>query len=179
MPTSTTVTELKINKLTKAQYNTSSKSATELWLVTDDDGYIETDQGVENVSKILVVGADGKVTLGNPGTAVADQSYDPTSTNAQAGTAVAQAVAGKASMSSVSEVLALVDWELVDDVITATMTVSGVTSSNVVFVSPAPTSADVYAAAGVLCTAQGTNSLTFTCSTIPSADMDVNVLILS
>lgn len=178
MPTSVTVNELKINKLTKAQYNTSSKSATELWLVTDDDGYIEVDQGVENVSKILVVGVDGKVTLGNPGTAVADQSYDPTSTNAQAGTAVAQALSTVPSMSSVTEVIMQTDWELVSDVITATVSVTGVTTTNSVLVSPAPSSASVYATAGVMCSAQGTNSLTFTCDTVPSADISVNILIL-
>lgn len=39
MSTSTTVNDLKINVLTKAQYDTSSKSSTELWMVTDDTYY--------------------------------------------------------------------------------------------------------------------------------------------
>ena len=44
MPTSTTVNDLKINTLTKAQYDTSSKSSTELWMVTDDFTYdVQTD----------------------------------------------------------------------------------------------------------------------------------------
>lgn len=174
MPTSVTVNELKINKLTKAQYNTSSKSATELWLVTDDDGYIEVDQGVENVSKILVVGADGKVTLGNPGTAVADQSYDPTSTNAQAGTAVAQALSTVPSMSSASITLAAADWSNS----TITVAVTGVTASNNVIVSPVSNDAEAYASAGILCTAQNADTLTFTCTTTPLTDLTVNVLIL-
>lgn len=44
MSTSTTVNDLKINVLTKAQYDTSSKSSTELWMVTDDITYdVQTD----------------------------------------------------------------------------------------------------------------------------------------
>lgn len=61
---------------------------------------------------------------------------------------------------------------------TQTITVTGVTSSNVVLVSPAPSSAQDYADAGIICTAQGTDSLTFTCDTVPSNDIDLSIVIL-
>lgn len=61
---------------------------------------------------------------------------------------------------------------------TQTVNVTGVTASNVVFVSPAPASAADYAAAGILCTAQSTNSLTFSCQTVPTNAITVNVVIL-
>lgn len=61
---------------------------------------------------------------------------------------------------------------------TQTVTVSGVTASNTVIVSPAPASADVYAAAGVRCTAQAANSLTFSCASTPTEALTVNVMIM-
>ena len=61
---------------------------------------------------------------------------------------------------------------------TQTVTVNGVTSTSVVFVSPDPADTTDYVSAGILCTSQGTNSLTFTATTTPSADIDVNVVML-
>ena len=60
-----------------------------------------------------------------------------------------------------------------------TVTVSGVTSSNYVVVSPAPASYDDYCEAGIYCSAQGTNSLTFKCDTVPSAALTVNIMIVN
>ena len=62
---------------------------------------------------------------------------------------------------------------------TQTVTATGVTASNTVIVSPAPSSIADYTAWWVYCSAQGTNSLTFTCDTEPSNDITVNVVILS
>lgn len=59
---------------------------------------------------------------------------------------------------------------------TQTVTVNGVTSTSVVFVAPDPADTTDYVSAGILCTAQGTNSLTFTATTTPSADIDVVVV---
>lgn len=61
---------------------------------------------------------------------------------------------------------------------TQTVTVTGVTATNTVFVSPAPASASDYASAGIICTAQGTDSLTFTCTTVPTNAITVNVVIM-
>lgn len=59
-----------------------------------------------------------------------------------------------------------------------TVTATGVTSSNTVIVSPAPANMEDYTDWKVLCTAQGTDSLTFTCDTEPSNDITVNVVII-
>jgi len=57
-----------------------------------------------------------------------------------------------------------------------TITVSGMTTTAVVIVAPAPASQADYTAAGILCTAQATDSLTFTASTTPTNDLTVNVI---
>lgn len=59
-----------------------------------------------------------------------------------------------------------------------TVTVSGVTADNIIFVSPAPASAADYASAGIICTAQATNSLTFTCESTPNTNISVNIVIM-
>ena len=67
---------------------------------------------------------------------------------------------------------------------TCTKTVSAVTTSNSVIVSPAPNSIDDYVAAGVVCTAQSVDTftqlgkLTFECTTTPSSDIVVNLMIV-
>lgn len=59
-----------------------------------------------------------------------------------------------------------------------TVNVSGVTADNTVLISPAPESISIYSAYGVICTAQGAGTLTFTCDLTPSNDISVNVVIL-
>lgn len=56
-----------------------------------------------------------------------------------------------------------------------TVAASGVTASNFVMVAPAPASHGAYVAAGIRCTAQGVDSLTFTCEAVPEVAIDVNV----
>ena len=51
-------------------------------------------------------------------------------------------------------------------------------SLTVVIVAPAPDSLEAYAAAGVRCTAQASGKLTFTCQSVPTAALTVNVVIL-
>lgn len=60
-----------------------------------------------------------------------------------------------------------------------TVTVSGVTSSNYIVVSPAPASYEAYCEAGIYCSAQGSNSLTFNCDTVPSTALTVNIMIVN
>ena len=60
-----------------------------------------------------------------------------------------------------------------------TVSVTGVTASNTVIVSPAPSDIADYADCGVYCSAQGSGTLTFGCDTAPSGDIVVNVLIMS
>lgn len=63
---------------------------------------------------------------------------------------------------------------------TQTVTVSGVladTTKQAITVSPAPGMGTVYDAAGIECMAQGANSLTFGCGTVPGNDITVNISI--
>lgn len=70
--------------------------------------------------------------------------------------------------------LAAADWSAG----TQTVTVSGVTSTGIIFVSPDPTDQAAYTSAGIIATAQSTDSITFTCTSTPSADIDVVVIML-
>lgn len=59
-----------------------------------------------------------------------------------------------------------------------TVSVSGITSTGVVFVSPDPTDQADYTTAGILCTSQATDLLEFTCTNTPTNDIDVVVVML-
>ena len=59
-----------------------------------------------------------------------------------------------------------------------TVTVDGVTSTNNIVVSPAPESMQEYMDCAVYCSAQAANKLTFNCTSVPSANITVNVLIV-
>ena len=59
-----------------------------------------------------------------------------------------------------------------------TVTATWVTATNTVIVSPDPSDYSDYTDAEIYCSAQGTDSLTFTCNSTPSNDIDVNVVIL-
>lgn len=61
---------------------------------------------------------------------------------------------------------------------TQTVSVTGVTSSNNVIVAPAPASISDYTTAGIYCSAQGSGTLTFTCDTVPTSAITVNVMIV-
>ncbi len=61
---------------------------------------------------------------------------------------------------------------------TQTVSVTGMTATGVVLVSPDPTDQSAYTSAGILCTAQAAGSLTFTCDTVPSGDLSVNIVML-
>ena len=71
--------------------------------------------------------------------------------------------------------IAVADW---NGGTTVTKTVTGMTATGVVLVSPDPTDQAAYTSAGIICTAQAADSLTFTATTTPSADIDVNVVCL-
>ena len=60
-----------------------------------------------------------------------------------------------------------------------TVSVSGVTADNTVFISPDPAYIKPYGDACVYCSAQAAGTLTFTCEDTPSADLKANVTILN
>ena len=206
MPTSTNVTNLKINTLTEAQYDTAVQGgvigANELSIITDLDGAIQVDtlptaSATEEGKIYQFVGTTtGSYTNGyfykcvsdggNPATYswtqvnVQPQPADPIPTQSgnagkfltTNGTTVSWA--DITSTPSTMPTLAVADWSNN----TQTVNVTGVTATNVVFVSPAPASAADYASAGIVCTAQGNGTLSFSCTTVPSNAITVNVVCL-
>ena len=78
---------------------------------------------------------------------------------------------------AVSVTLTAAGWD--SSTKTQTCTVSGVTASNIVIVAPSPDSQDAYTKAGVKCTAQAENSLTFTCKSVPTETLTVNIVIMN
>ena len=60
---------------------------------------------------------------------------------------------------------------------TQSVAAPGVSVSNAVTPTPGPASWEAAGKAGVRCTGQGENSLTFTCTTVPTEDLTYNVLI--
>ena len=59
-----------------------------------------------------------------------------------------------------------------------TVNVIGITADNTVLVSADPGSIEEYGACGVICTAQGAGTLTFTCKFTPTNNLDLNIVIL-
>ena len=60
---------------------------------------------------------------------------------------------------------------------TQIVSVNGVTADNNVDISPAPTSHNKYCECGIYCSAQASNSLTFSCRQVPKFNLTVNVRI--
>lgn len=75
---------------------------------------------------------------------------------------------------SITVTLASANWNGNSQTVTAT----GVTASNTVIISPAPSNIDDYGDAGIYCSAQSSNSLTFACASTPSNNISVNILIM-
>ena len=59
-----------------------------------------------------------------------------------------------------------------------TVNVTGVTANNTVLVSANPESVEEYGGCGIICTAQGAGTLTFTCKNTPTNNLSINVVIL-
>lgn len=86
-----------------------------------------------------------------------------------------QDISGKADKPTTTTVtIATTDWSN----LTCTKSVTGMTASKIVLVSPAPASFTAYTDAGVRCSAQGSGTLSFACDSVPSASVTVNILIL-
>ena len=83
-----------------------------------------------------------------------------------------------ATPKSVSVTLAAASWDSI--ALTQTVTVSGVSATEttqIITPTPALASQAAYYKAGILGTAQTENSLTFTCTTAPTEDLTVYVVI--
>lgn len=78
------------------------------------------------------------------------------------------------TISAIEVTLLASGWSTMTQSVAAT----GVTATNSVIVSPAPASQYAYIAAGVTCTGQQANLLTFTAEKAPTDDLTVNVMIV-
>lgn len=68
------------------------------------------------------------------------------------------------------------NWELDDGEYTQTVSVTGMSATKSVIVSPTDSSIFDYSDAEIVCNGQATNSLTFMASTLPTNDIDVNII---
>ena len=79
---------------------------------------------------------------------------------------------------SVSVTLAAASWDSTAKTQTVTVTgVSATETAQMITPTPALASQTAYYDAGILCTGQAADSLTFTCKTVPTADLTVYVVI--
>lgn len=85
-----------------------------------------------------------------------------------------EAVSGATSSSELTVSLVVANWSNNTQTVTAT----GVTTTNSVVIAPTTASKEDYLRAGIYCSSQGTNSLTFTCDTVPSNTVSVSVLVM-
>jgi hypothetical protein len=72
--------------------------------------------------------------------------------------------------------IAISDWNTGTRETGTDVAVSGITSSSLIWVSPAEPSIDDYAAYGVRAVAQGSNYITFKCDQVPDAEISVNLI---
>lgn len=77
---------------------------------------------------------------------------------------------------SVTVTLPAADWTAANGIYTQSVEVISMNTTKTVLVSPSDDSAEAYAAAEIRCTAQGSNTLTFSAVSLPTADISVNVI---
>lgn len=77
-------------------------------------------------------------------------------------------------LNAVTVTLTVEGWDSL--ALTQTVSASNVTADNIVWVSPAPASFDAYGKAGIRGTAQGGGTITFTCTTVPTEVISVEVV---
>lgn len=95
-------------------------------------------------------------------------------TGATTATAARSALGAQATVKTRTGSLTVAGWSNKKQ----TISVTSVSASNCVIVAPDPSSLSAYVAAGVRCTAQASGKLTFTCQSVPTAALTVNVAIL-
>ena len=140
------------------------------WQIQDRGGYLQFDQrgnGSTAFSNVAILQSTGlivpQVTVSSAPTAnmqVANKKY------------VDDAIAGGVSFQSTQLILAYPSWS--NNILDITCT--GMTSSAMVWVSPAGVSYDqLWRTYGVRCTAQATDRLTFTCTNTPVSPDNITV----
>ena len=137
---------------------------------TNDAGYLTSHQSIKTINSTSMVGT-GDVTV-QP-TLVSGTNIKTINSTSLLGSGD---IAVQSEIASTTVTISVANWS---STTTCTKSVSGVTASNNVIVTPAPASIADWQSSGVYCSAQGSGTLTFTCSSTPTASIDVNVLIIS
>ena len=144
--------------------------------VVDTDGDIKLyaddipmEKGALNTVKTILA---GKIDSTNIANNLTTDDKNKVLSAAQ-GYALKALIDGKVTTQSVS--LASGSWSS----LTQTVSVSGVTSNNIVLVTPAPGSYTAYHGSGVYCSAQGSGTLTFKAVSKPTSTLTVNILLIS
>lgn len=136
--------------------------------------WMEITQGIQNVS--ITSTETGKATISvtlSDGT-VSSLTID---TAAIGDSAITQnMLAVGSTFTAVTAVLSVAGWSGNQQ----TVSVSGVpANTNIpVFTAPIPNDIPAYNDAGIICTAQGDGTLTFTCETAPTTAITINVVVL-
>lgn len=91
--------------------------------------------------------------------------------NYGSGTVTEEKIAPNAVSKAFTVTLVATSWSNNEQAVTA----NGVTTDNIVIVSPAPVSFLAYGEAQVRCISQAANLLTFRCEDVPSENLTVNV----
>lgn len=78
----------------------------------------------------------------------------------------------------VAVTLDVASWTGTEAPFQQTVSVEGVTATDIKVISPAPASIDEYASCGVKATTEGTGTITFACAVVPENALTVNVVIL-
>ena len=128
----------------------------------------------EYVNKVTLGNEDLIDLTGDTATA-ADVAEGKTFHLASGAQAVGTASGGSGvAITTTTVTIAAADWSNN----TCTKSVTGVTATNNVLVTYAPASKVVYTAADIYCIAQGAGTLTFACTTTPTAAVTVNVMVI-
>ena len=99
-------------------------------------------------------------------------------TNRLSGTINKSQITANATYTSTTVTLLAEGWQ--NNLQTVSIPASvGITNSSLVLISPNPDSFYAYGDSGIYCSAQATNSLTFTCESPPSSNVTVNVVKLT
>ena len=186
MATTTNLSSLVINYLTQAQYDAAAEGGTlnenQLYLTPSETLAAVATSGsyndLNNKPTIPTVPINVSDFTNDAGYLTSYTETDPVFTASPAHDITSSNITawnGKATVSSISVSLTVANWSNNSQ----TVSVTGVSASNSVIVSPAPASIDDYVAGGIKCTAQASGTLTFTCTTTPSTAISVNVLVIN
>lgn len=138
---------------------------------TNDAGYLTTHQSIKTINSTSMVGT-GDVSV-QP-TLVSGTNIKTVNNNSLLGSGNIDIQSGS-DISATQVQISVADWSATT---TCTKSVTGVTASNSIIVSPDPSSITDYVSSGVYCSAQAAGTLTFECSSTPSSDIWVNVMIV-